>query len=273
MQREFKIDWLQFSADVVYMPITEGEEPKPEKSSQRFYRSMQKYSSGLVVHHGNPNTGRPLYVLTGKVCDRLCVGQDLLKNIIYDWKGSIGRLDLAMTVDVPILDKIMRDKDKVVSEMYQECKAIVDGDMTVETIYFGDQKKRGKKGIVRCYDKGKQLDLSDCLLHRIEVENKGKNATVAGKRIVRGEPIGDVMNAKFRIDAEWYKDLVGDGVSNSRFSNDVDEDMTDIERKIMWIHNQVIPSMQDIIDYDIENGTTNFYAILDRLNYRNLPVT
>lgn len=270
MKREFKIDWLQFSADVLSMPLTEGEEPKPEKSTQRFYRSMQRYSSGLVIHHGNPNTGRPLHVLSGQVCDRFNVGAEILKNVIYDWNGSIGRLDLAMTVDVPILEKIIEDRGAVVSEMYTDCKIIADGDMCIETIYFGDQKKRGRNGIVRCYDKGKALGLDDCLLHRIEVENKGKAATIAGKRVVAGEPIGDVMNAKFRIDTEWYRQIMGDGVSNSRFKSQATDDMSDIERKIMWMHNQVIPSMQEIIDYDIENGTENFNAIMDRLNYRKL---
>lgn len=270
MNIEFKIDWFQFSAMVEPVLLTNNENPKPEKSTMRFYRSMQKYSNGVVRHHGNPNTDKPLFVLSGKVCDRLIVGKELCKTVIYDWRGNVGRIDLAMTVDVPILDKIMKCQSSVVSEMYPEPKAFVDKDMGIETIYFGDIKKRGKKGIVRCYDKAKQLDLSDCLMHRVEIENKGKNATIATKRIANDEPIGSVMNAKWMIDEEWYTDMVGKGVSNSRFEVQKDDDMTDIERKIIWIHNQVIPSLQDIIDYDAQNGTENFNAILDKLNYRKL---
>lgn len=225
---------------------------------------MRRYENGLVVYSGNPNSDKQLFVMSGKVCEAVGIRPEML-HVLDVYEPVYSRIDLAMTTDDNILQKIVENKDKVVSKMYPTGKVISDLEYTPETIYFGDLKKRGSKGIVRCYDKGLQLGLDETW-HRIEVEYRQKHAKTAVNRLKSGKSIQSVMNSKFRIESEWYKKMFGEDVATSRFTeNESADELTDIERKMLWIHKQVVPSLQYIIDYDRINGTDNFSSIIARL--------
>lgn len=261
---EFKIDYIQFSGRAKVKASLVSGHGFDFKSNNRFYGSMRKYENGLVVYSGNPNTDKQLFVLSGKACDAIGVRPDTLDRF-EQFEPEYSRIDLAMTTDRDVLTKIMKDKDKVKSKMFPDGMVIADLEYTPQTIYFGDLKKRARKGIVRCYDKGLQLGLSE-MWHRIEIEYRQKHAKTAVKRILNGSSIQSVMNSKWMIEADWYTEMMGDEVSTTRFTQDEHEsELTDIERKMLWIEKQVLPSLQYIIDYDRANGTNNFSQIISKL--------
>jgi DNA relaxase NicK len=127
--------------------------------------------------------------------------------------------------------------------------------------------KRGKKGIVRAYDKALQLGLDDLRAYRIETEIRHKHAHICSKRIANGETIASVMNSKFFIDKKWYRDLLGSDISTSRFKDLHKEEIAPIDAKMQWLMRAVTPTLQYVIDYDKANGTSNFASILEKLNF------
>ena len=262
---EYRIDYLQFSATIeAIFSITSIEEFQ-KRSNIPFYESMTKYDNGIIRYDGNPNTEKSLYILTGSVCETLGVDELFCNQVLDEFHGKASRLDLAMTTDQSILALILKDKDKIISEMFQQIKIIADADFTPETIYIGDIKKRGKKGIVRAYDKGLQMGLEGVTRHRIEIELKRDQADLALKRIASGNSIQSVMNSKFRIDVEWYKLMFGEDIAINRFKDLTNVERKEIDKKMAWVEKQVIPSLRYIIDYDRDNNTQNFKRLMKRL--------
>lgn len=261
---DFRIDYVQFSSNsTVRADLAEGHGWE-FKSNNRFYKTMKRYDNGLVTYEGNPNTDKRLFVFAGKACENVNMSPDTLRRIAQ-FEPEYSRIDLAMTCDFEILSKIIADKAKVESRMYSDGKVIADLDYTPETIYFGDLSKRGRKGIVRCYDKALQLNLEGVVRNRIEIEYKQKHARVAAKRLQRDESIPSVMNSKFKINVPWYEEIFGEDVATSRFSDVTQDDIPEIERIMAWLHKQVVPSLKKVVEYDERNGTDNFKSIVDRL--------
>lgn len=264
---EFRIDYVQFSAKAssVKLPLQVGH-GWDFRSNMQFYKTMKKYDNGLVVYEGNPNSDKKLFVFSGKACDNVNFNRDTF-DALLQFKPKYSRLDLAMTCDFGVLSKIMSDKDKVVSKKFPKGKVISDLDYTPETIYFGDLKKRADNGIVRCYDKALQLKLDDIVRQRIEVEFRKDDADIASRRVHSGESIPSVMNSRFRIDSDWYKEIFGSDVSTKRFKSIDPDELSEIERKMLWLHKQVVPTLNYVIEYDKANGTSNFKSLIDRLMF------
>lgn len=265
---DFKIDYAQFSFNArVVMPVASFEEVR-KKSNLPFYKVMTRYQTGVVVYEGNPNSDKKLAVCSGAVCDLLNIGKGFIEES-RNWQATYSRLDIAMTTDQDILQKVWNDRKHVVSQKFSDCKQIMSVEESPETIIFGDMSKRSKKGMVRCYDKALQLGLAGVTLHRIEVENRRNDAEIAAKRIERGAPLASVMNSKFRIDRKWYRDLMTSEVATQRFVTEKVE-ISEIEKKMAWLHKQVVPSLQWVIEYDRIHGTANFKSLIDRLDVRHV---
>lgn len=264
---ELQIDYMQFSFNAMVIGALESFKDFHGKSNMKFYKTMTRYQNGVVVYDGNPNTDRRLAVLSGKVCKILNVGRDFIRES-RAWGAKYSRLDLAMTTDVPILEKIQDDHESVISEKFSDGKMIADFEGKPQTLIFGDMKDRSKKGMVRCYDKALELGLDDIILHRIEVENRRNDAEIASKRVENGATIQSVMNSRWRIDKTWYTDMMSDTIATQRFSPDEKPDIPEIEKKMAWIHKQVIPSLKYVIEYDQANGTNNFEGIIRRLGLK-----
>jgi len=237
-----------------------------QPSFMPFYQRMRKYENDVTIHYDNPSTPRILIVMTGKACKAKGVDAGLCKRVLEDG-GSVSRIDLAMTTNMNFLGKIVEDSAKVESKLYPTGIVIADMEYTPQTIYYGDFKKRGKNGIVRAYDKGLQLGLDGLEMYRLEVENKRKHANITSKRLAHGESICDCMNAKFKVNADWYRELMGSGVSTKRFPDVDGNEMSEIDRKMAWLQKQVLPSLQYVLDYDNENGTNNFESIINKLDF------
>lgn len=233
----------------------------------RFYQSMTRYQNGVVIYDGNPNTEKRLAVMSGKTCDNLNVGKGFIEAS-REWGATYSRLDLALTTDTDILTKIKESHKHVVSEKFQTGKQISDFEDIPQTLIFGDMNKRSKKGMVRCYDKALQMGLEGVTLHRIEVENRRNDAELASKRIEHGDSIASVMNSRWRIDTDWYKELMSDDIAKTRFKTDEADHLTEIQRKMAWIHKQVVPSLKYVLAYDEEHGTDNFLSIVKQLGLK-----
>lgn len=264
INKEFKIDYLQFSAERTPQWLANAQEDIRKRSNKQFYTHMTKYLNGAVSYEGNVNTDKKLFVLSGAVCSRIGITPEWVKSLIDD-DGIVSRIDLCMTCDDNILTKIQRDHKHIMSEMYNKIQIISDVEYTPQTIYIGDFEKRKTKGIVRAYDKGLQMKIEGVSMYRIEVELKQKHAKIAAKRYAHGEAIPSLMNGKFRIERKWYDDIFGNDISTMRF-NDVSKlPVQEIDRKMAWLESQVVPSLKYVIDYDKENGTHNFKLLMKRL--------
>lgn len=265
---DFRIDYIQYNIDPhesnIYKDIV-GQPRQP--AHNRWYRYKSITAGGAIILEGNVASDKALHILAGKACDYYNVTPQKLTALVNK-KASVSRIDLTLTTDKPILEKIKADRDKIVSEQFQGMKTIENPDNGIETIYIGDMKKRGRKGIVRAYDKALELGLESMILHRLELELKRDDAMLATKRLAIGASIPSVMNSKFSIDTDWYRELFSDEIATSRFTSDDKSHIEEeIERKMLWIMKQVIPSLQYVIDYDIQNGTNNFATILEKLNF------
>lgn len=267
MNVEFKIDWIQFTA-LPTMPIVNRfwHEGESTKSFMPFYKKMKIWDDILSLHYDNPVSPRVLIVATGKACAKIGIDHEFCARIIKE-QATVSRIDLCLTTDFNFLPLIPQSVDKIESHMFRDIKIISDERYTPQTIYIGDFEKRGKNGIVRAYDKGLQLGLPELNQFRLEYESKRKHADITAKRLASGETIADCMNAKFRIDSQWYVDMLGNGMSTKRFDTVDSDTVSEIQKKMLWIEKQVIPSLQYVLDYDKINGTNNFESIINKLKF------
>lgn len=263
---DFRIDYIQFSSNLRVIAPIENFDNVAKKSNIRFYDRMTQYDSGLRVYTGNPNTEKRLFVVDGATCERLNINNNTCHRIVNEWQSTVSRIDLAMTIDEDILPKIMADKSMIESDLWSGIKVIADEELSPETIYIGDMKKRGRKGIVRCYNKAIQLGKeADVIMQRIEVELRQKHAQTATQRIGNGASIPSVMNAKFRISTEWYQDIFSKDVATDRFKINDDNAKTEIQKKMVWLMRQVAPSLAYVLEYDKSHDTKNFVLLMERV--------
>ena len=263
---EYSIDYLQYTIkDMPAFKPVDGVDAW-RKSYMRMYERMRICQNGTHIHIGNPNSDKYLVVMSGTACTKVGVDKHYLANIV-SCEANITRLDLAMTTNFNFLPLLMNDYKAIESNLWYGVKCIADAEYTPETIYIGDMKQRGKKGIVRAYNKGLQIGL-DLDMFRLETEYRKKHAKIGAKRIASSETIPSVMNSKFYVKTEWYKKLLGSTVSTTRFKDitKVDEE-SPISKKMAWIMKSVLPSLQYVIDYDKVNGTNNFETIIESLNW------
>lgn len=254
----FNIDYMQFSSNIKVIGNVATWEDSYKKSNMRFYERMTTYRNGVRMYTGNPNSDKKLIVLDGKTCDRLGVDAGFCDRVINEFGGTVSRIDLAMTTDKHIIERFFKDKDRIVSGLWQKMKGIVDDNKNLETVYVGDLKARGRKGIVRCYDKAVELGLDDCIMNRVEIELKQKHAQLATKRLSVGESIPSVMNSKFRIDAQWYTEIFTSEISDRRFALEPEYYEEEIHKKMAWLMKQVAPSLAYVMKYDDDNNTKNY---------------
>lgn len=264
-QVEFRIDYIQFASQVYPRWMTKTGEDFAKASPKPFYKRMVKYQNGAEAHSGNPNSDKVLYVLSGKACEDIGVNQVFVKSVIESG-CKVSRIDFAMTTDKPILERLYADQQYIESKKYSALKMITDKDKGIETMYFGDMKKRAKKGIVRAYDKALELDLSG-VLHRVEYEARRDDANLQAKRFAKGEAIPSIINSRFKVNRQWWRDIFLEGIATKRFKNITKDETPEIQRKMAWIMKQVLPALQYVIDYDHANGTNNMETVLKELKW------
>lgn len=268
--RYSSIDYLQFSTYDKLFLNEYGElreDWKIEVTNDkpvRHYRHGTRFMNGVAVYWGNVNSNKYLYIYSGRACESMGITPQYVARLI-ERGATFSRIDFAVTTNVNFLVKLVKDSDKIESNLYKETHAIIDKDVNPETVYIGDMKKRGKKGIVRAYDKALELGLTDTELYRFELESRGKRAKIDAQRYARSNSIESIIKSRIDIDTDWFTWLMSNEQNKANSRVYEDNSIPEIERKMAWLERQVIPSLQWVKKYDRDNGTQNFKRLIDKL--------
>lgn len=261
-----EIDYLQYncplSEKICIAQNHEKINPLP------FYRRGYEDELGIRRYFENPNSKKALIVISGKAMsnqravgwsDRQIVSDAIRAN------GRVTRIDLAVThfideflvtpddvaklfwlqmIDSPLV-KYGAKTISSVGENYQ------DG---IETLYIGDMKKRGKRGIFRCYDKGLELDLGKHLITRLEYEDRGDTALTTAKRIADGKPIGSVFRTRFNCECNLFDRLMQAPTIDTTRGIELQksDSAEDHEKRKRWLLKQVAPALEKVLEREQE---------------------
>lgn len=257
------IDYLQYNMLYYERKCTASEMKKI--APVQWYRRGYEDKLGVRYYYGNPRTNKALIIMSGKALHNYrVIGwsiTDLLKEII-DQKGRVSRIDLAVTEYLED-DEIFQVSD--IAKLYSEgklesshCKygaktiASLGENYTdgIETLYIGDLKNRGKKGIFRSYDKGFEMDIGRFLISRIEIEDKRDKALVTARRLADGNSIGSVFRTRMNSNTDlWNRLMDAEEIDISRGAELAkQDDEQDHENRKSWLLKQVAPAMAKVLD-------------------------
>jgi len=254
------LDYLQFTAKDIPTWLEGESETVPPIS---FYRSGRKFSCSTRAFLGNAQSDKYLIQMPGRACDfhnmTECV--ERLEHV-FETNCHFSRVDFAVTIEGhdTLLDfyKEVRAGTIVSKRFDGDAPKIISGASGhPETIYIGDLKKRGKKGVFRAYDKGLEQGLFD-LLTRFELEVRKKQAHCAAKRFLTGVSIERIIRNVVDIpDAKWWADCMGD--TDNRLppvfhAPEKDE----IAARWAWLCYQVGPALGKLLFIEQKAGTKNF---------------
>lgn len=269
MEKEERIDYLQWSATEV--PEFLGNKYLQVGSPLVWYMACNEYECGTRVLFGNRNSEKYLIQMSGVACEN----HQMTKNkgrLSYALMrgGKFSRVDLAVTIDKlePLFwFRAALAKNRVVSERFQgdEPKVIADVQGDAQTIYYGDMKKRGKKGLFRAYNKGLEQGLDEPLA-RFELEIRRSSATVAVRRYVNGMSISALIRAVVDIpDAQWWVDIFDAPPDTlpKYFSGEI-KDVT--ASRWHWLRMQVAPALGKLLAYEGGEMSGNYIAFMDAVN-------
>ncbi len=276
MKSEKKIDYLQYTYHEI--PDWLGVVPYVGTSPLAFYRACYEFECGARVFSGNSNSDLYLIQLSGKSCERHQITENVGRlQFILDRGGKFSRIDFAVTVGglEPLFyfNDAMR-KDAVESKRFENDspKVITDAYGRPETIYIGDLKKRGRKGVFRAYNKGLEAGL-DQLLTRFELETRKKRAMVAVRRYLGGVNIGKIIRDVVDLPEEqWWVDIMGDK-ANSLPDYAREEILNPIERRWHWLIKQVAPALGRLIamqELDRNSQYQQFLTVVEQSRQKYL---
>lgn len=257
-----EIDYLQYSIPYPEI-ICQREGHKPIDGLRWYDRG---YQDELLVrrYFGNPNSAKCLTVMSGKALHNYrVVGwsiRDWIKDAIKA-RAKFSRVDIAITEDDE--GELFLPKDIV--ELYRQQKleskhvkygikwlASMDEQYRdgIETVYIGDMKNRGSRGIFRAYDKGLEMDIGKFKKSRIEIEDKHDAAHVTAKRIANGNELGSVFRTRMNSDSELFERLMdAEAMDTSRGSEIIKSDDHEAhENRKKWLLKQVAPAMAKVLD-------------------------
>lgn len=278
---EANIDYLQYSAD--YLESNYKNKDWQLLEGNRFYTHCYKSEWGERVYFGNVNrkaTGC-LVVLSGEPLYNLGVmGFDTVDYLRKELKrgAKVSRLDIAFTefvedelIRVDDFEEWFKQKKITSNHANYGAKKIeeIKEENTVETLYIGDIKKRGKRGIFRAYDKGIEWGLGEYMITRLELEERGENAHNSAKRIADGKSLADVFRTRFSVDAKEFDRVVnGKALSLTRGKAIMKvEEKEKRDKRWDWLIEQVAPSLYDAVQDDAkeENSLDRAYWFLRRI--------
>ena len=258
---ERAVDYLQASSLLSESKvIMKGFKPLPPV---RFYKRGYQHPNGFRLYFGNPNSNKAMMIAASDALQSLRNDQHLDAEII-DWVltdgGEISRIDLAVTEfiedDLVTLEDIKTwfAKDLIESPLISSGLKSISSLYTskkeaLETIYIGDIKKRGKKGIFRAYDKGIEMGIGESICTRLEIELKREKAHNTAKRMVTTNDIAGNFRAHFNVKSKDFERLMdAEAVSIKRGKNQVKgAENEEIARRWDWILDQVAPALKRAI--------------------------
>lgn len=239
-------------------------------SPVRFYKRGYLMPNGFRLYFGNPNSKKTMAVAAGDVLQSLRNDQRLDAEIIgwiLSQDGEISRLDLAVTEYVEDELLTIEDVEKWFKASLIEsaltdggCKTIAsiysDTENVRETLYIGDIKARGKKGLFRAYDKGIELGIGSELATRIELELKREKAHNVAKRLAESNDIAGNFRTHFNVksrdferlmDADVVKAVRGQGKAKT-------PELEALDKRWDWLLEQVAPALRQAVLDDRKHG-------------------
>jgi len=262
------IDFLQYSA--FYSEQCCFEDGFVMIDPLRYYKRGYKDPLGRRLYFGNPKTDKALFIDDGRTLarKRSCgITDSIILDEAFSQGAKISRLDLTITEwieeDLIILPDVEHwvAKDLVDSPLVKhgarKVEALnIDYQNVVETLYIGSLKKRGKLGIFRAYDKGIELNLSEYLCTRLELEERGKNADTSAKRLALTGNFSGVFRSRFNVRSKDFERLLdSEALDISRGTAKLNEDDHDSnDRRWVWLMKQVAPALKKAIGFDSEHG-------------------
>jgi DNA relaxase NicK len=265
---ERAIDYLQASLLLSESTIImKGFKPLP---AIRFYKRGYQHPNGFRLYFGNPNSHKAVAIAAGDALQSLR-NDGKMDAEILDWVlsagGEVSRIDLAVTEfieeelltleDVECWYKKGLIASALIDGGFKEISRIrEDGGRERETLYIGDIKKRGKKGLFRAYDKGVELGLGSEIVTRIELELKREKAHNTAKRLVETNDIAGNFRASFDVKSKDFERLMdADAVIVHRGKNATkQEESEEIARRWDWLLKQVAPALKQAIKDERQAG-------------------
>lgn len=256
------VDWLTFTSPEP--PRWHGPVEKI-KSPVRFYQTGLKYECGTIASYGNPNSDLWLVSMSSKAIEqrgmltddnaRLFMGQRLEQGCKFS------RVDLAITAQhdgeltIDTVRQWIRDGQLIAPQHRAgHVKSIIDEtNSRGETIYMGEMKKRGRRGIARAYDKGLELGMEPGMLTRFEVEEKRDVAHRMARQYVEGEDIGALIGSRLQFDNETWSMLTGGEIAPEKRYKPEKRDEP-IDKTWLWLIERVAPVLARKIAVDEEFG-------------------
>ena len=248
----------------------------------KFYKRGFRNTNGTRFYFGNPNSKKCCVVMSGfaLLFERLNYRNDAALLDFWLTKGAtVSRLDLAVTEWIEddlftLADVEMWYKKGLIDSIHCAggCKKIEqilqETPNVPETLYIGDIKARGRKGIFRAYDKGVESGLVPNLATRIELEFKGDNAQSTAKRVASDGDISGNFRAKFNVNDQSFERLMdapsADTTRNK--ANPKREQTEEMAARWKWLLEIVAPALREAVNYDRQTDAldANLTAFLVR---------
>lgn len=284
MLTEHSIDYISFNSKTLPANF---QWDTLSNSVMRNYKHMLTCSdTGARAFFGNRMTDKYHIVLSGSNIPYLPLSPQRFIETELSAGSTFSRLDLAITQYIDEDGLIVRDdliewlhNGLIISSHAQYgSRSMVrdtEGDtrgvlQSVETTYIGDYSKRAKKGIVRGYDKGLEMNLDQFLISRFEVEDKREKAHTTAKALADGVSIGSAFRARFDVQCERWQAMVSSPpFEHTRGEGKPRGDEGERARRWHWLMTQVAPALGRAIASDVAyNGDlTDAYKFSDEVDH------
>ena len=270
MQKTELVDYLQWSA--LRVPSFIDGSYLEEGCTFAFYRVLRKYICGTRVLYGNANSEKFLMQMSGATCAGYNMSFPTGNTSFALAQGAtFSRVDFAVTVNraepLEQFRQALAD-GQVVSKRYENDtpKMIADVGGKAQTIYLGDLKKRGKKGVFRAYDKALEQGL-DTPSTRFELEIRGSTAHTAVKRFLTGVPISALVRAVVDIPgADWFHEIfIAPPETLPTFKRPEKVDL--VGARWHWLTTQVAPALGKLLAIERVEGTKYYSKYGNRWIY------
>jgi hypothetical protein len=268
---EIFVDYLQCS--MLYREETCREQKHKDISPTKWYSRGYEDEIGVRRFYGNPKSKKAMIIYSGRALHNMRVaGWDVRERInsILANGGNVTRIDWAITdyVDefliTPKLVKTLVRQGRVTGTLAKHGGKFIAGQKVgapqhIETFYIGDQKKRGKSGIFRAYDKGIELGLSQDLITRLELEERGENAHNSAKRYAMRYEIPAIMNTRLQWrHNDFNRVFEAEPIDMSRGEQiQIGDERMQNDKRWQWLEKQVAPALRKAIKNDEKFGLGN----------------
>jgi len=279
------VDYLQFSSKSL-SAMNCIELKYTQINPIRNYAVGYRTPLGIRVYFSTNPKNTPLVIASGECLQNLRDYGNTDSKLIkwaFDIGAKFSRIDLAVTEHATEHEReifTMLDVRRWVTEGliesplisggmrgivgYAPKNIVSDSSETIETIYVGDMKKRGYKGIFRAYDKGIELGIeAENVITRIELEVKRDRAQVTAKMLQNDYDIAGNFRARFNVKDPVFERIMdapaieikrGKGVKNKQENEDLD-------KRWKWLLEAVAPSLKSAIEADRKLGRNDRMAV------------